>query len=91
MVAFHLRSLALATAVVILAAALLAGMVTKHNFPQEVTFRTGHYNKNNSCVLPFVHNDDNEEKRIHACALCYFVMGGMINVHRLIQCPLLAT
>ena len=51
MVAFHLRSLALATAVVILAAALLAGMVTKHNFPQEVTFRTGHYNKNNNVWL----------------------------------------
>ena len=51
----------------------------------------GHYNKDNSCDLPFVHNDEKSEKRIHACALCYFVMGGMINVHRLIQCPLLAT
>jgi len=51
----------------------------------------GSYNKDNSCTLPFVHNDEKGEKRIHACALCYFVMGGMINVHRLIQCPLLAT
>ena len=33
MVALHLRSLALATAVVILVAALVAGMVTKHNSP----------------------------------------------------------
>ena len=44
MVAFHLRPLALATAVVILAAALVAGMVTKHNHPREVTFPTGNYN-----------------------------------------------
>jgi len=51
----------------------------------------GHYNKDNSCDLEFVHNDQNDEKRIHACALCYYVLGGMINVHRLIQCPILAT
>ena len=51
----------------------------------------GHYNKDNSCDLKFVHNDQNDEKIIHACALCYFVLGGMINVHRLIQCPILAT
>jgi len=45
----------------------------------------GHYNKDNSCDLEFVHNDQNDEKRIHACALCYYVLGGMINVHRLIH------
>lgn len=50
----------------------------------------GSYNKDNSCDQSFVHDDSNGEKRIHSCALCYFAMGGMINTHRLIQCPLLA-
>ena len=47
--AFHLRSLALATALVILAAALVAGMVTKHDSPQEATL--GHYSKTNNVWL----------------------------------------
>ena len=49
----------------------------------------GRFNKDNSCPKDFIHNDQNHEKRIHACLLCYFVFSGMINIHRLPQCPLL--
>lgn len=49
------------------------------------------FNKDNSCQEKnMVHTDENGEKRIHSCALCYFAMGGMLNCHRVIQCPLLA-
>merc|ERR1712008_525995 len=34
----------------------------------------GHYNKDNSCDLEFVHNDQNDEKIILACRFCYFVL-----------------
>ena len=50
----------------------------------------GRFNKDNSCDATFMHTDKNFEKRIHSCALCYFASGGLINDHRLIQCPLLA-
>ena len=49
----------------------------------------GYYNKDNSCRLNTLHSDKNNEKRIHSCALCYFVFCGMINMHFLKKCPLL--
>ena len=50
----------------------------------------GSFNKDNSCPMSFVHPDLNGEQRIHSCALCYFALCGMINLHRLSQCPLLS-
>ena len=49
----------------------------------------GQYNKDNSCALPFVHQNDKGENMIHCCALCYFVLSGLINIHLLRKCPLL--
>ena len=45
----------------------------------------GYFNKDNSCQTKFLHPDGT----IHICALCYYSLGGMMNVHRLSQCPLL--
>lgn len=51
----------------------------------------GAYNKDNSCPSKStLHSDKSCEKRIHSCVLCYFVLSGMINMHRLPKCPLLA-
>jgi hypothetical protein len=50
----------------------------------------GHFNKDNSCDLPFVHLNEKNENMIHSCALCYFVLSGLINVHLLKKCPLLS-
>ena len=50
----------------------------------------GQFNKDNSCDLPFVHLNEKNENMIHSCALCYFVLSGLINVHLLRKCPLLS-
>ena len=50
----------------------------------------GAFNKDNSCSMAFVHPDQHGEQRIHSCLLCYFALCGMINLHRLSQCPLLS-
>ena len=50
----------------------------------------GQFNKDNSCDLPFVHLNEKNENVIHSCALCYFVLSGLINVHLLRKCPLLS-
>ena len=49
----------------------------------------GKFNKDDSCSQDFIHTDKNGEKRIHSCVLCYFVLSGMISMHRLPNCPLL--
>ena len=50
----------------------------------------GRFNKDNSCDLSFVHSNDKNENIIHSCALCYFALSGLINIHRLPKCPLLS-
>ena len=49
----------------------------------------GLYNQNDSCDMPLTHFGKNGEKRIHACALCYFTLRGMISLHRQNHCHLL--
>ena len=49
----------------------------------------GNFNKDDSCSEDFIHTDKNCEKRVHSCVLCYFVLSGMISMHRLPKCPLL--
>ena len=51
------------------------------------------YNQNNSC--PYARDsltcrDARGNMRIHSCTICYFSMGGMINLHRQTMCPLLS-
>ena len=47
------------------------------------------YNQNDSCPKDYIHFDANRASRIHSCTICYFSMGGMVNMHRQTQCPLL--
>lgn len=47
------------------------------------------YNKADTCNYPMLHLDANQDQRIHSCSLCYFSLGGLINLHRQTKCPLL--
>lgn len=47
------------------------------------------YNKTGTCNYPIVHLDSKQDQRIHSCSLCYFILGGLINMHRQSKCPLL--
>ena len=52
------------------------------------------YNQSGTCNRvrgdgQIVHPDENGSRRIHSCSMCYFSMGGMINLHHQNQCPLL--
>ncbi len=48
------------------------------------------FNKDNSCDNPPVHLGTDFTNQIHACALCFFTLDGMINLHQLCNCPLLS-
>jgi len=48
------------------------------------------YNQDDSCYEELVHYDSTSNRRIHSCTICYFSLGGMINLHRQTQCPLLS-
>lgn len=45
------------------------------------------FNQTNTCSSQdFVHS----ENRIHSCALCFYSLNGLINIHYLSKCPLLS-
>lgn len=51
------------------------------------------YNLDNSCPFPadaIGHLDAKHVQRVHSCTICYFTLGGMVNVHRQTECPLLS-
>jgi len=51
------------------------------------------FNRDNSCQFPadaLGHLDCKNIQRVHSCTICYFTLGGMINMHRQTECPLLA-
>ena len=47
------------------------------------------YNQSDDCPYALLHLDSKDEQRIHSCSLCYFTLGGLINLHRQTRCPLL--
>jgi len=60
-------------------------------FPDRVYVPCDKYNQlGDDCGTPFVYQDARGNWRIHACTICYFTMGGMINLHRQTRCPLLS-
>ena len=48
------------------------------------------YNQHDTCNYPMLHLDANQKQRVHSCSLCYFTLGGLINLHRQPSCPLLS-
>ena len=51
------------------------------------------YNRDNSCQFPadaIGHLDARHVQRIHSCTICYFSLGGMMNIHPHTECPLLS-
>ena len=51
------------------------------------------FNRDNSCPYPsdaIGHLDARHVQRIHSCTICYLTLGGMINIHRQTECPLLS-
>ena len=48
------------------------------------------YNQHDKCNYPMLHLDASQTQRIHSCSLCYFTLGGLINLHRQPSCPLLS-
>ena len=47
------------------------------------------FNRDNSCDKPFIHNETEDTSNIHSCALCYYTLSGLVNVHTISKCPLL--
>jgi hypothetical protein len=47
------------------------------------------FNQSDKCPYTLLHLDSKQDQRIHSCSLCYFTLGGLINMHRQTRCPLL--
>ena len=47
------------------------------------------YNQSDKCPYGLLHLDSKQDQSIHSCSLCYFSLGGLINLHRQTRCPLL--
>ncbi len=68
---------------------LLSSVIKSGNSEERKLRPCGHFNKNDTCSQPPIHVDSNYAMCIHSCALCYYALHGLINMHSVAYCPLL--